>query len=668
MDEYKEKEQRIDELIEILNSASEAYYNGRDEVMSNFEWDALFDELQRLEGETGIVRENSPTRNTGIASLGTNREPHEFPALSLAKTKSAEDLKKWAGDREIWLSWKLDGLTLVATYDRGRLTKLLTRGNGSVGNNITFLHSAIAGLPEAVDYPGHLVVRGEAVISYPDFALINETAEDDEKYANPRNLASGTLNLDDVEKVRERHVSFRAFTLVYLEDPLSSWGERMDFLSGLGFTVVEREKTDREHIEDVIARWTKRVETGEMDLPVDGLVLCYEDNDFASQGSVTGHHQLSAGFAFKWADTVAETRLKEIEWSCAVSTISPVAVFEPVLLEGTTVSRASLCNISECLRLGIGGSGSVLSCIKANKIIPKIIAVKEAKGEFVIPDECPVCHAPTEIKVSGSGTKTLRCTNPDCPARNLKRYTRFVSKAGMDIDGLSVETLLTFMNAGFIGEFSDIYHLPEHFDEIMAMEGFGKKSCENLGAAIEKSRQADPVHLLFALCIPMVGVDAAKRIIRALGFEGFLLRLKEGEGFLDLNGVGPERSASILSWYEKEGFRREFEHLLAELSIAPSAPEEESGKKKLSGLSIVITGNVFRFENRDAFKAYVESEGGKVTGSVSQKTAFLVNNDSASTSSKNRKAAELGIPILSEEEFLERFGPEETLSPKGDAP
>ncbi|MCR4907921.1 MAG: NAD-dependent DNA ligase LigA [Lachnospiraceae bacterium] len=656
MGEKETKEQRMDELIRILNEASEAYYNGQDEAMSNFEWDALFDELKALEEESGIVRANSPTANTGAEAKGSSREPHEFPALSLAKTKSVEELKKWAGDREIWLSWKLDGLTLVATYDGGHLSKLLTRGNGTVGNNITFLGPAINELPERVDYEGHLVVRGEAVISYPDFELINETAEDGEKYANPRNLASGTLNLDDAEKVKERHISFRAFTLVYIPEPLSSWGKRMELLSRLGFKVVEREKTDASSLEEVIKRWTKRIENGEMIYPADGLVLCYEDNDYASSGSVTGHHQLSAGYAFKWEDTAAETVLKEIEWSCAVSTISPVAVFEPVNLEGTVVSRASLCNISECERLGIGGKGSVLSCIKANKIIPKIIGVKEAKGVFEVPSSCPVCHAKTEIRVSLSGTKTLRCTNENCPARNLKRYTRFVSKSGLDIDGLSVETLLTFMNAGLIGEFSDIFRLPEHFDTIMEMEGFGKKSCENLGSAIERSRRADPVNLIFSLCIPMVGTDAAKKLIRSLGFEGFLERLEKHEGFEDLNGVGPERSASILSWYENERFRREFEKLLDELTLIPSGPESPGAPQKLSGMSFVITGNVNIYRNRDEFKAYVESQGGTVTGSVSKKTAFLVNNDTESTSSKNRKAKELGIPIISEEEFVSRFG------------
>ena len=514
MEDYKI---RCKELVRRLNEASEAYYNGGEEIMSNYEWDAMFDELLSLEAETGYVLPESPTQNTGYEENNGEREAHEFPALSLAKTKQVSELIKWAEEREVWLSWKLDGLTLVLTYDGGKLTRILTRGNGVTGTNITYLKNSIKGFPLKIKYKGHLVVRGEAVISYSDFALINDTIEDDdEKYANPRNLASGTLSLDDAEKVKERRVHFHAFTLVYLEDNIVSWGERMDFLEREGFTVVDREKTDAAGIADVVERWTKRVENGEMDLPVDGLVICYDDTDYAASGSVTGHHAAKAGYAFKWQDVSALSKLLYVEWSCAASTISPVAVFEPVQLEGTTVSRASLCNISEMERLGIGET-CTLEVIKANKIIPKCIAVKEASGTFTIPEKCPVCGAQTEIRTSPkSKTRTLHCTNPDCSAKHVKKFTRFVSKTGMDIDGLSIQTMLKFMNEGFLKEFQDIYHLSEHAEEIRQMEGFGEKSCENMMKAIEKSRQANPVNFIYALCIPMMGIDAGKKIIAAL--------------------------------------------------------------------------------------------------------------------------------------------------------
>ncbi|MEE1101881.1 MAG: NAD-dependent DNA ligase LigA [Agathobacter sp.] len=651
-----DKRERINELVDILNKASEAYYNGQDEIMSNYEWDALFDELTNLEAETGIVLENSPTHNTGYEEKSSDREAHEYPALSLAKTKEVSALIDWAQDKKIWLSWKLDGLTLVLTYDDGKLTKILTRGNGTVGSNITFLKNSIKGFPLTIDYKGHLVVRGEATISYTDFAQINDMIEDeDEKYANPRNLASGTLNLDDAEEVKQRHVHFNAFTLVHIDDEITSWGQRMQFLSDMGFTVVDRELTDARGIEQAIDRWTKKVETGQMDIPVDGLVICYDDTEYAAGGSVTGHHATRAGFAFKWKDEAVDTKLSYIEWSCAVSTISPVAVFEPVQIEGTTVSRASLCNISEIERLGVK-ERCTLSVIKANKIIPKCIAVKDAEGELIIPNECPVCHAPTEIRISrNSGTKTLHCTNPDCTAKNVKKFTRFVSKSGMDIDGLSVQTMLKFINEGFIREFADIYHLSEHFDVISKLEGFGEKSCANMKTAIEKSRKIHPVNFIFALCIPMIGVDAGKKIINSIGFDGFLERMRTNTGFEDIDGIGAEKSGSILEWYAKDANKNSLDNLMKELDIEKVEVKDISSGK-CAGITFVITGDVFHYKNRNEFKAYVESEGGKVAGSVSKKTGYLVNNDVLSESSKNKKAKELGVPIISEEDFLRMFG------------
>lgn len=654
----EELKKRCEELVKKLNEASRAYYGGQEEVMSNYEWDAMFDELASLEAETGYVLPDSPTQNTGIEENNGDREPHEFPALSLAKTKKVSDLQKWAEDKPVWLSWKLDGLTLVLTYDSGKLSKIVTRGNGTVGTNITYLKNAIAGFPLKINYQGHMVVRGEATISYTDFALLNDTIEDDdEKYANPRNLASGTLALDDPEKVRERHVHFNAFTLVYLDEPLKSWGERMDLLEREGFTVIDREAVTAESLPEAISRWTAKVESGEMDIPVDGLVICYDDTDYAATGSVTGHHATRAGYAFKWQDVSAKSKLSYVEWSCAASTISPVAVFEPVLLEGTTVSRASLCNISEMERLGIGKS-CTLEVIKANKIIPKCIGVTEAEGEFEIPKTCPVCGAPTEIRISEkSKTKTLHCTNPDCSAKHVKKFTRFVSKSGMDIDGLSIQTMLRFMNEGFISYFADIYHLSEHAAVIRNLDGFGEKSCDNMMRAIEKSRRVHPVNFIYALCIPMFGLDAGKKIVGAIGFDGFLKRLKNGTGFEDIEGIGPEKSGSAMDWYANPKNQQSLDALLKEIVIEKVDLKPEAGGK-CEGLTFVITGDVHHFKNRDEFKAYVEKTGGKVTGSVTSKTNYLVNNDVNSTSSKNRKAKELSVPIISEDEFVERFGRE----------
>lgn len=651
-----DKTKRIEELVSILNKASAAYYNGQEEIMSNYEWDAMFDELTSLEAETGYILPDSPTQNVGYDEGNGEKEMHEFPALSLPKSKKISEIQKWAENRPIWLSWKLDGLTLVLTYDGGNLTKILTRGNGTIGTNITFLKDSIHGFPLKISYKGHMVVRGEATISYSDFELINATIEDDDdKYANPRNLASGTLGLDDPEKVKERHVKFYAFTLVYIEENIKSWGDRMQFLEKEGFAVVDREATTANELPEVINRWTQKVETGQMDIPVDGLVICYDDTEYAATGNVTGHHATRAGFAFKWQDVSAETELEYIEWSCAASTISPVAVFKPVQLEGTTVTRASLCNISEMERLGIGKK-STLEIIKANKIIPKCISVKKSEGKFEIPSECPVCHAPTEIRISPrSNTKTLHCTNPNCSAKHVKKFTRFVSKAGMDIDGLSIQTILKFMNKGYISRFADIYHLKEHTDVIKEMEGFGEKSCENMVKAIEKSRRVHPVNFIYALCIPMIGTDAGKKIVGTVGFDGFLERLRSGIGFDDIDGIGPEKSKSILEWYQNEENEASLNALLEEVTIERvEMAANQNGK--CSGLTFVITGDVYHYKNRDELKAYIEAENGKVTGSVTSKTNYLINNDIQSTSSKNKKAKELGIRIISEDEFITMFG------------
>lgn len=651
-----DKKERIIELIGLLNDASSAYYGGKDEIISNYEWDSYFDELVLLEQETGIVFPNSPTQKVSDSESedNGNRVLHEFPALSLAKTKKISELQAWAGDMDTNLSFKLDGLTLVLTYDDGQLVRILTRGNGVSGKDITFLRSSIVGIPSEVSYKGHLVIRGEATISYTDFEMINDLMEDDEKYANPRNLASGTLALDDPLKVKERKVTFNAFTLVHIDDDIRLWSDRMKFLKEEGFIVVNSIKCNSDTLPEAVSTLTKMVEDGKIDIPVDGLVLCYEDNEYASGGSVTGHHATRAGLAYKWADVSGFSKLSYIEWSCAASTISPVAVFEPIWLEGTTVTRASLCNLSEMERLGIGDD-CVVEVIKANKIIPKVISVKEGDKGFVIPDKCPVCGADTRIQTSSSGTKTLHCVNPSCTAKQSKKFARFVSKGAMDIDGLSIQTVIKFINAKFLKDFADIYRLRAYSGEIISFDGFGEKSVGNLLSAIEKSRRVKASNFLYALCIPMIGIDASKKLISALGFDGFYSYLKNGDSFETIDGIGPERSNSIYEWYNNEFNVLQLDRLLEEVELIEKDPKVIS-EGTCMGLTFVITGDVHRFKNRDEFKAYVEANGGKVAGSVSSKTDYLVNNDVESTSSKNRKARELGKQIISEEEFINRFG------------
>lgn len=705
----EEQLRRMQELVEELNRASDAYYNGRQELMTDYEWDARFDELKRLEAETGTTLPDSPTNNVSEDNTAGQKEAHEFAALSLAKTKLVGDVVKWAEGRPIWISWKLDGLTLVVTYDEGRLQKVVTRGNGHIGTNITHLASAINGIPATIKEKGHTVIRGEAVISYDDFErFLIESGED---YANPRNLASGSLSLkDNLDELRRRNLQWIPFTLVYLEEkslppypPLQkargntsgeremslfaeteepslfdlppkegakgtvSWGERMAWLDEQGFKTVERELVETptaENIQAAIDRFTERVtgqsnqEPSRFPYPVDGLVVTYDDTAYAQTGSVTGHHATRAGLAFKWQDEAAETELEEIEWSCAASTISPVAIFRPVELEGTTVKRASLCNISECERLGIGDKGTRLSVIKANKIIPKVIKVIETVGQLHIPEQCPVCHEATEIVVSAtSGTRTLHCTNAACPAKQLKKYARFVSKAGMDIDGISEQTLARFINLGWIGDFADIYQLRQHIREISLLEGFGEKSAANIMRSIDKSREADTQRLLIALSIPKCGADVAKRLLGAYTFNELVetaATCEDVEHFAHIDGIGPERSTLIVNWFRDEKNKQTLNRLLEQITLKET-PVQPTGKR-CEGLTFVITGDVHHYKNRNELKAYIESQGGRVSGSVSGATSFLINNDITSTSGKNKKAQELGIEIISEDTFVERFG------------
>lgn len=650
--------QKMQQLVEQLNRASDNYYSGRTESMTDFEWDAKFDELKRLEQESGMVLPDSPTTNVSDGTITGQKEAHEFPMLSLAKTKKPEELVKWAEGRPIWLSWKLDGLTLVVTYDDGKLTKVVTRGNGHIGTNITHLAPAIQGIPATIKNSGHLVIRGEAVISYADFEVFNMEA--DEAYANPRNLASGSLTLKDVEEVKRRKIQWIPFTLVYTEEAINSWGERLDWLREMGFNVVKHERISDPSIHNVnkaIEQWTNLVTHNQCSFPVDGLVITFDDTAFAATGSITGHHATRAGLAFKWQDEAATTELEYIEWSCAASTISPVAVFKPVELEGTTVKKASLCNISECERLGIGGPGSVLSVIKANKIIPKVIKVVQTVGAMEIPHECPVCHHQTRIDISqASGTRTLHCTNEACPAKQLKKFNRFVSKNGMDIDGISEQTLAKFINLGWLNTYADIYRLPNYAQQIASLEGFGNKSAGNMMRSIEKSRTVEARKFLYALTIPMCGVDACKRLLDAYSLHELISKAIEAdtpEAFANIPGIGPETSASVVKWFQVEANRNVVDELLKAVNI--EQPSTQPTGARCEGLTFVITGDVHHYKNRAELKAYIESQGGHVTGSVSKSTNYLINNDVNSTSGKNKKAKELGIEIISEDQFREQF-------------
>ena len=658
---------RMQQLIRELNEASDAYYNGRAELMTDYEWDARFDELKQLEQRTGTTLPDSPTQKVSEDSITGQKEEHEFAALSLAKTKQPAELVKWAEERPIWISWKLDGLTLVVTYDSGQLTKVVTRGNGHIGTNITHLSKAINGIPQKIDYKGHTVIRGEAVISYDDFdKFLIESGED---YANPRNLASGSLTLKDVEEVRQRHIQWIPFTLVHTDEEIVSWGDRMTWLEQQGFHPVERRlinHPDLASVESCLAAFTQEVTSKQNPYPVDGLVICYDDTEYAQTGSITGHHATRAGLAFKWQDEAAETILQEIEWSCAASTISPVAIFRPVELEGTTVKRASLCNISECERLGIGSKGTEISVIKANKIIPKVIKVNRTEGTLEIPQECPVCHAKTEIRISeASGTKTLHCTNNECPAKQLKKFARFVSKEGMNIDGISEQTLAKFINLGWISEYADLYDLKIHIRELAQMEGFGEKSASNIIHSIEKSANVEAHRLLYALNIPLCGLDVCKRLLSAYPIDELVAEsikqtgdlfdpMKEAsEVFAHINGIGPEKSASFVNWFRDAHNMERYSHLREKIKVT-QASNEPTGNK-CEGLTFVITGDVHHFKNRNELKAYIESQGGKVASAVSGSTSFLINNDITSTSGKNQKAQQLGIPIISEDDFVERF-------------
>lgn len=648
-----DKSARIRELVDILNKASEAYYAHDEEIMSNYEYDRLYDELTSLEDETGIVFSNSPTQNVGYEALeNLPKERHESPMLSLDKTKEREALREWLNGQAALLSWKLDGLTVVLTYENGTLAKAVTRGNGEIGEVITNNARTFVNLPVSIPFKGQLVLRGEAVIGYSDFEKINESITAEEaKYKNPRNLCSGSVRQLNNEITAKRHVQFYAFSLVTAADYdfHNSRKEQFDFLKEQGFAVVEHYLVTPDDILDRIEYFAKQIENN--DIPSDGLVLTLEDLAYSASLGRTAKFPRDA-IAFKWADEIRETILREIEWSPSrTGLINPVAIFDPVELEGTTVSRASVHNISivEALRLGIGDT---ITVFKANMIIPQIADNLTKSGRLDIPDTCPACGGKAVI-VNENETKTLVCNNPECSAKKIKSFSLFVSRDAMQIDGMSEATLEKLIARGMIHEYADIYKLDKYRDEICQMEGFGAKSFDNMISSIDKSRNTTLVRLIYSLGILNVGLSNAKMICKHFDYDFDRIRTAQEEEYSSIEGVGDVIAKSIVTFFASERNSQIIDNLLECVIIVK--PEASSGAGTLDGMTFVITGSLNRYENRNAMKDAIEALGGKVAGSVSKNTACLINNDVTSNSSKNKKAKELGVRIISEDDFIEEY-------------
>lgn len=648
-----DKSARIRELITLLNQASKAYYAEDSEIMSNYEYDNLYDELVNLEQETGMVFTNSPTVNVGYEAIDElPKERHERPMLSLGKTKNREELRDWLKGQDALLSWKLDGLTIVLTYREGKLAKAVTRGNGEVGEVITNNARVFQNLPLSIAYKGELILRGEAVISYSDFKKINEQiAEVDAKYKNPRNLCSGSVRQLNNEITAKRNVKFIAFALVKAEeaDFHNSREEQFRFLQQQGFEVVAYKRVTEDTILDIIAEYEEVVQT--YDMPSDGLVLCYDDIDYGRKLGVTAKFPRDS-IAFKWVDEIRETTLSEIEWSPSrTGLINPVAIFEPVELEGTTVSRASVHNISilRGLRLGIGDK---ITVYKANMIIPQIAENLTGSNTVDIPCTCPVCGGETQIKQVNE-VQSLYCMNPACEAKKIKSFTLFVSRDAMNIDGLSEATLEKFIAKGYIHEYADIFHLDRHKDEIIQMEGLGEKSYQNLWDSIQKARKTTLAKLIYSLGIANIGLANAKMICKEYKNDFDAMRRADIEELSGIPGVGEVIARTFRNYFQDEDNIAKVNHLLEEVIIEVEEIDEAS--QTLQGKVFVITGSLEHFENRNAFKEAIEQKGGKVTGSVTSKTDCLINNDVSSSSSKNKKAKELNIPILTEEAFIQQY-------------
>lgn len=642
--------ERMRELVELLNRARRAYEQDDTEIMSNYEYDQLYDELLGLEKELNTTLASSPTVNVGYEVLSElPKERHESPMLSLDKTKEVGRLKEFLGDQKAVISWKLDGLTIVLTYRGGTLAKAVTRGNGEVGEVVTNNARAFQNLPLNIPYQGELVLRGEAVISYKDFEKINEEIGDaDAKYKNPRNLCSGSVRQLNNEITAKRRVRFYAFTLVSAEgiDFRNSRQYQMQWLREQGFDVVENHLVTGGTIDEEVAWFARHIEKNE--LPSDGLVLVYDDIAYGQSLGATAKFPRDS-FAFKWADEIRETTLREIEWSPSrTGLINPVAVFEPVELEGTTVSRASVHNISimEELELGVGDR---ITVYKANMIIPQIAENLTRSGVKDIPEVCPVCGGATRIAMENE-TKTLYCTNPKCQAKHVKSFTLFVSRDAMNIEGLSEATLEKFIANGYVKDLTDLFHLDRYAEEIKNMDGFGEKSYENLRNSINNARTTTLPRLVYSLGIPNIGIANAKVICRALGNDPERVMNASAEELNEIPGVGEVIAKAYVDYFADEEHRDVYRRLLEEVDIPKE--EETADGQKFAGVNFVITGSVEHFANRAEVKEEIEKRGGKVTGSVTSKTNYLINNDVNSTSSKNRKARELGIPIISEEEFL----------------
>lgn len=641
--------ERMKELVELLNKAGRAYYQEDREIISNYEYDKLYDELEALEEETGITLAGSPTVSVGYEAVNAlPKETHETPMLSLDKTKEIEVLKNFVGNQKTVLSWKMDGLTIVLTYQDGKLKKAVTRGNGIVGEVITNNAKVFKNVPLQIAYQGELILRGEAIISYSDFEKINEQIEDvDAKYKNPRNLCSGSVRQLNNEITAKRNVYFYAFSLVRAEgvDFNNSRACQFEWLKTQGFDIVEYRMVDSKNLEETIQYFSDKISTN--DFPSDGLVALYDDIAYGDSLGSTAKFPRNA-FAFKWKDEIRETTLKEIEWSPSrTGLINPVAIFEPVELEGTTVSRASVHNISILKELELG-IGDRIEVYKANMIIPQIAENLTRSGNLTIPEFCPVCKEPTKIQKSND-VEVLICTNPECQAKKIKSFTLFVSRDAMNIDGLSEATLEKFILNGFIKEFGDIYELERYKDAIIEMDGFGEKSYENLIENIKKSSHTTLPRLVYALGIANIGVANAKVLCKEFDYDLQKLMRADEETISQIEGIGSVIAKSVTDYFKNEENQRKLEHLLTYLTFEEM--KIETGNP-LSGKQFVITGSVNQFENRSAMKEFIENRGGKVTGSVSKKTDYLINNDTESSSSKNKKAKELGIPILSEEDFL----------------
>lgn len=649
----EDKTKRIRELIGTLRAAGRAYYQESREIMSNFEYDKLYDELVSLEKETGIVFANSPTQNVGYEVVSAlPKERHEKPMLSLNKTKSVEELADWLGGQTGLLSWKMDGLTIVLTYQNGTLVKAVTRGNGEIGEVITANAKAFVNVPLNISYQGELILRGEAIIRYSDFEKINEQIEDvDAKYKNPRNLCSGSVRQLNSEITAQRHVHFYAFSLVKADgiDFKNSRKEQFEWLKTQGFEVVEYHEVTKETLPETVKMYSEAI--AENDTPSDGLVLLYDDIAYGQSLGRTAKFPRDS-IAFKWADEIQETKLLYIEWSASrTGLINPVAVFEPVELDGTTVSRASVHNISimEALELG---AGDRITVYKANMIIPQIADNLTRSGVRDIPEVCPVCGGQTEVRRIND-VKSLYCTNPDCQAKKIKSFTLFTSRDALNIAGLSEATLEKFIGVGMIHEYADIFHLDRHQEEIVEMDGFGQKSYDNLIAAAEKASHTTLPRMVYGLGVAGIGLANAKMICRHFKNDFEVMRHATVEELVEIDGIGEVLAQAWTAFFSDGKNNAIVDHLLAELTFEAEDEESSEGADEaFAGMNFVITGSLEHFKNRKELQELIERRGGKVTGSVTSKTNYLINNDVASSSSKNKKARELGVPILSEEEFL----------------